>query len=69
MTCGCNADVRQVAPRSTDHVLFVQPLLSCVVQATVVNLIVIALRQQVNVAIIFLVYFQHAVYDRNITPS
>jgi hypothetical protein len=66
---GNHADIRQVASRPTDHVLLVEPLLSCVIQATVVNLVVVSLRQQVNVAIVLLVYFQHAVNDGYVASS
>ena len=53
---------------AADDVLLVQPLLARRVETAVVDLVVVALGQQVHVPVVLLVHPQHPMHDRDVAP-
>jgi len=58
-----DADVRDEATRPTNHVLLCEPKLARRIQSTIINGVVVSLREELEGAILFLVYLDHSMDD------
>ena len=63
---GHDADVGEEAPRPPHHVLLGEPVLAGRVQSAVVHGVVVALREELDGAVLLLVQLQHSVHDRDV---